>query len=284
MSSSHRAEPEAVIAQLNQQLQARQFELPILPEMPLKVRRLVEDPTTNLSQLVRLLSADPVLTGRMILRANSALFGNLPPVRTLQGAIERLGFIPTRNLVISLTMSRIYQVRGSELVRQKLAQLWKTSTQVAALAQVFCRHAPHLDPSEALLAGLLHNIGSLPVVMAYATQSGELTARELDRLIAAQSPGLGGFILREWKMPEDLARVAEGLCQPLYAHEGPADYLDVVIIAALHAYRGTNHPLGQHANWGELPAFGQLGLSPDDSIEATRLAYKEIAGLQQMLR
>lgn len=284
MANQRSANPAAIIAQLNQQLRLRQFELPTLPEMPLKVRRLVEDPNASLNQLVRLMSADPVLTARLILRANSALYGNLPPVRTLQGAVERLGFIPTRNLVISLTMSRIYQIRGSELVRQKLAQLWRVSTQVAALCQVFAKHTPHLDHSEALLTGLLHNIGALPIVMTYARQDEELSARDLDRLIEPLYPELGGFILREWNMPEVIADAAERHCLYMRTHDGPADYLDVVIIAGLHTYRGTNHPLGRLTSWVDVPAFNKLNLSPDDSIEATRLAYKEISAIQQMLR
>ncbi|MBI2381244.1 MAG: HDOD domain-containing protein [Gammaproteobacteria bacterium] len=286
MTQARGLDPNPLISQLSQTLKQRQFDLPTLPEVPMKVRRLVDDPNSSLSQLVRLLSADPVLTGRMILRANSALYGNLPPVRTLQGAIERLGFIPTRNLVISLTMSKIYQVRGSELVRTKLAQQWKYSTQVAALCQVFAKHAPHLDHSEALLAGLLHNIGALPVIMTYARRNTEqeLSSRDLDRLIEPLYPELGGFILREWKMPDVIAEVAEHHLDVQREHEGLADYLDVVVIAGLHAYRGSNHPLGRVPHWMEVPAFTKLGLTPDDSIEATRIAYKEIQSLQQMLR
>lgn len=283
MRQNHPTDSATVISAISAELVQRKFELPTLPEIPLKVRRVVDDPNATLGQLVRLLSADPVLTGRLILRANSALYGNLPPVRTLQGAVERLGFIPTRNLVISLTMSKIFQARGSEQVRQKLAQLWKTATHVAALCDVFSRRIPHLDHSEALLAGLLHNIGALPIVAAYARQEAPLTNRELDRLIEPLYPELGRWILQEWKMPDVIADAAGMHCDYLREHEGPADYLDVVIIACLHAYRGGNHPLGRLLHWTEVPAFEKLGLSPDDSIEATRLAYKEISALQQML-
>lgn len=276
--------PAELMQRLAGQLRAKQFELPTLPEIPLKVRRLVEQRNASTPQLVRLLSADPVLTGRIVLRANSVLYANLPQVRTLQGAVERLGFIPTRNLVISLTMSRIYQGRGPEQIRKRLSQLWRLSTHVAALCQIFARRAPHLDASEALLAGLLHNIGALPVVMAYANQEQLLSDQELTQLVEELAGELGGYILEAWHMPEAMVRVASGLTDISRSHDGPADYQDVAQIAALHAYRGSRTCLGQLNHWQAVPAFKRLGLSPDDSIEATRLAYKEIAALQQILR
>ena len=42
--------------------------------------------------------------------------------------------------------------------------LWAHSIEVAATSQVLARSVTHLDPEEALLAGLLHDIGALPIL------------------------------------------------------------------------------------------------------------------------
>jgi hypothetical protein len=41
-----------------------------------------------------------------------------------------------------------------------------------------------------------------------------------------------------------------------------ADYADVVMVANLQSYIGTDHPLTQ-LDWSEISAFERLGLSPE---------------------
>ena len=50
-------------------------DLPPLPEVLLGLQKLMNDPDCEVEDVYRLLKTDPVLSGRIITLANSALFG-----------------------------------------------------------------------------------------------------------------------------------------------------------------------------------------------------------------
>jgi len=48
-------------------------------------------------------------------------------------------------------------------------QVWQTSNDVAALSYIIAQKKIKLDPEQALLAGIVHNIGALPLVLKLNT-------------------------------------------------------------------------------------------------------------------
>ncbi len=117
-----------------------------------------------------------------------------------------------------------------------------------------------------MLAGLIHDIGALPI-LTRAEDHPELLEDEatLDRIINNVHTTIGAEILRKWNFPEELIAVAE-------QHEdldrnsanGP-DYVDVVIVANLQSLINSKHRHTE-VDWNTVPAFGKLGLQPDVSV------------------
>ena len=58
----------------------------------------------------------------------------------------------------------------SKLLDQRFNAAWKESVTVAGIAQVIGYSHPDLRAEQATLAGLLHNIGALPI-LTYAEQN-----------------------------------------------------------------------------------------------------------------
>ncbi len=135
---------------------------------------------------------------------------------------------------------------------------WEFSTQVSALAQMLARRQHHLDPDQALLAGLTHAIGALPVY-AIAEELPKLLHHPelLDQIATELQPRLGGQILRAWDFPDPLVRVVLECRNVRRAHDGPADYVDVVIVAILQARSGHDGPA---ESWIGVPAAEKLGV------------------------
>jgi hypothetical protein len=73
-----------------------------------------------------------------------------------------------------------------------------------------------------------------------------------------------------------------------YEHEdigrlsGDIDLVDIVMLANLHSYIGKNHRLSK-VDWGNVPAFAKLGLTPTDSLLALEAAKAEMAEMRAML-
>ena len=61
-------------------------------------------------------------------------------------------------------MEQLFQAT-SEAVDDRMREAWEHSTEVASLSHVLCRHFTKLRPDQAMLAGLIHEIGKLPILV-----------------------------------------------------------------------------------------------------------------------
>lgn len=221
--------------------------LPTLPEVALKVRDVVDDPDASAFQLSEVITTDAALSARLLKVANSALYRGRVPVESVQMAIARLGLTMVRNLVTSLVMEQMFQPTSSRMDK-RLRQLWEHSTQVAAISQVLANKQPGIRTDEAMLAGLIHDIGKLPILMR-AEDYPELLddANRLDVLIENLHPRIGAAILRDWQFSDTMVAVAAEHENLNYnsGPEGP-DLVDVVQVANLQSYFDTNKALDAH--------------------------------------
>ena len=104
------------------------------------------------------------IAARIIKVASSPLFRAAKEVDNLKVAISRMGIPYTCNLAIGVAMEQLYQ-STSEDVDRHLRESWTHSTEVASLSYTYCRHFSRLKPYQAALAGLVHEIGKLPLLV-----------------------------------------------------------------------------------------------------------------------
>ncbi len=251
-----------------------QMVLPTLPEIALQVREAASDPDIDIRSLQEILLTDASLSARIVRVANSPLVRGYSAIDNLPAALSRLGVTYSCNLAIGLAMEQMFQATN-ELLDKRLREVWAHSTEVAAIASVLAQHFTDLEPDKATLAGLTHQIGTLPI-LTYVEEHEELLALEnqsqLDRIIAQISPTIGQKILQEWKFPDALAMVPMAHLDILRDSE-ETDYADVVIVARLQSY-GFANALLTVPPWNSIPAFNKLGLETDEeSLELG--AYSE---------
>jgi len=260
------------------------LELPTLPEIALKVRQMVDDPMIPADKLAKLISTDAALSARLIQVANSVFFRGLNSVENVRTAVVRLGGVCVRNVVASLVMNQIYQANKMGAIKKDLLHLWVHGTRVAAISHVLARRYTKLNPDEAMLAGLIHDIGTLPILNK-AVKFPEIVENRaaLYRVIEKLHQEIGKLIMEEWGFPEALIRAAaehENLDRDV---GGEPDYVDVVMIANLHSYTGQTRSKFSNVDWNTIPAFKKLGLTPEQSIQAMAEAQAEIAEVQQLI-
>ena len=275
-------EPEEVfVNELVQDLESGHLQLPTLPEVALRVRDVVDDENANASQIADIIAQDAALSARLLQVVNSPLYRGRQEIDRLSMVIARLGNKLVRNLVTSQVMKQMFQATN-DMVDQRLRSVWEHSVQVAAISRALASRAPGIEPDQAMLAGLLHDVGTLPILYR-AEERDELldTPGLLDHLIETLHTRIGGAILKHWKFPEALVAVAAEHEDLTREHAGPADLIDVVQVANLQSHIDSDHALSQ-ADWSKIPAFHQLGLDVDvHEIELTDVA-EEIDAVQQL--
>ena len=239
--------------------------LPTLPEVALKVREAAEDPNIGTPQLSKVIGNDAALTARIIKVVNSPLLRTNKEITDLSMAINRLGINYTCNLATGLAMEQMFQAT-SDVVDRKMREVWNKSTEIAGICHVLCKHYTRLAPDQATLAGLVHMIGVLPI-LTYAEEHSELLADSisLNHVIEKIHPIIGDRILRAWDFPEQIACIPSQYLD-FQRNSAKVDYVDIVQVATLQSYLGSQHPYTQ-LDWSQIPAFAKLGLDPTANMQ-----------------
>ena len=260
--------------------------IPSMPEVALKIRRMIELDDVPIKAVAKLINTDPAITAKIIKSANGSLYHGQPPVETCARAIAHLGLNTTKHLVVSFVVRNIFQEKiTTELLNNCVRDLWNHSVEVAAISMALAAVTPGLDSEEALLAGLLHDIGAL-VILTYADNYPTISSDSdtLEAVIEQLKREIGTNILREWQFPSAFVGTATYAEDWMRESENGPDYGDVVNVAHLHSYFGTSKMVGL-PGLSEIPAFGKLAdgnLTPEVSMAVLEESKEGIQETKQL--
>lgn len=270
-------EQQAIFTEVLAALEDGNLDLPTLPDMARKIQDLIDDPNVSADQIVNLLSSDPVISMYIIRAANSAALSKGSPASNLRSAISRLGYRMLRSMVMNITMTRLFQA-SNPLINQQLMKLWGHSREVAANCYVLARQQKHLKPEEAMLAGLVHDIGALPLYLHFNRHHPRLDPATQEELVCKLSIPIGAKLLQSWGFPAELIEAAtahENLQR--MNHSGVPDYADVVTMANL--LQGA----AKFVAWKNVLAAERLGYYAGDCQNFLANHAEQLAAAREML-
>ena len=238
--------------------------LPTLPEVALKVREVVDDPDTTAAEVSEIIVTDAALSARLLKVANSPLYRGRVSIDSIQMAVSRLGQVLVKNLVTSLVMEQMFQATSNRL-EKRLHDLWEHSMEVSAICQVLAAKQAGIKKDEAMLAGLIHDIGKLPILMK-AEDKPELLSNTvaLDAVLTNLHTRVGAAILESWGFPEALIAVTAEH-ENLERDSASPDLVDIVQVANLQSHINTEHALSPEA-LDAVPAFAKLGVDTNVNL------------------
>jgi HD-like signal output (HDOD) protein len=164
--------------------------------------------------------------------------------------------------------------------------LWKNSLYVSSLSFVLAQESKVINPEDALLAGLIADIGALPLLHFAEQLAYELpTFDELETSIHYLRAPVGALVLHTLGFSEQLSNIPRHAENWLY-DSGPAITVeDIVILAKLHSYFGAGKARGlPYIN--SVPAYSKLKdgvLNPDFSLNVLNKAQNRINAAMRML-
>jgi HD-like signal output (HDOD) protein len=245
-------------------IEKNRLPLPTQPKIAIAIQELSENPNVTVEELNQVIGKDPGLTARIIRIANSPLVRGRVSINTLKIAISRLGTSFVANMAIGLAMEQLFCAKN-KYIEEKMRNAWQHSGEVAAASYVLANYSKAFPPEEAMLAGLLHEIGILPI-LTFAEKNKELIEEQalLALLLQKYSFNLGEAILMSWQFPRYIAEVPMNLSNPL-RNIPQLDLADIVLVAKIHALKGTQEPLVL-INKEMISAYNRLGLDPNKDI------------------
>lgn len=203
-----------------------------------RLRKAMQDPNQSLDAIANALGIEPLISTKLLHLANSVLYnpsGN--PVRSLQAAISRLGLDTVRSTALAIAMNQLLRSKDMADFSDLTRNLWEHSLRTASAAYVIARRLTRYKPDEAMLAGLVHDLGAF-YMLYRATQYPELRSRpdSVRYLIIQWHESIGHTLLLALGLPEDLAEAVREHDQPRQAPPAvPRNLTDIVYVANLMA-------------------------------------------------
>tara|TARA_R110001606_G_scaffold361754_7_gene515322 strand:- start:237494 stop:238363 length:870 start_codon:yes stop_codon:yes gene_type:complete len=226
----------AAITELSADITNNKLELPSPPDIVLKVRALAHDENSSGEDFANLIKHDPNISGRIIKIANSALFGTRVHVSSIQSAVTRLGVSKIQSLITGLVIAQNFMNAKTRGLESYFDTIWQQSNMVSAICYVLALQKTDIDPEQALLAGMVHNIGVLPIMLRLKkisafTDEPKLLIHVANQVVPKLYPKAGKMILDKWNFSPLIASVAITHNKLERESIGPTDLNDIVLIA-----------------------------------------------------
>ena len=256
---------ETISSEIIEALNNDQLQLPSLPEVALQVREVAERDESTVADLYDIICQDAALSARIIRVVNSPLLRAPQEVKDLPMAISRLGMNYTSNLAIGLAMEQMFQATN-EMIEKRMRGLWQLTGIIASWCSTLAAHTKTLAPDEAMLAGLIHRLGALPI-LAFAEERDDLIQDNitLGKLIDRLHGPLGTTILEKWEFTPELAEIPK-IYRKTDRTASTPDYAGLVTLANLIHSRKTETGWGKK-DWQEIALFDTFNLPKERDIE-----------------
>lgn len=200
-------------------LMKQPLSLPTVPKIAARLISTFDQDEVDLQEIARCISTDPVLTAKLLKVANSAFFGLSRAASSVSDAINVLGLVKVRALVLGA----ILDVSFHSVPGMKLEQFWRYSLNTATLARSICLPL-RIDENTAFTAGLLHAIGELimhagmPEAMSELSQHVDplsLRRGEAETVMFGYTfADVGASLARSWKFPKRIVDAIEHQLMP----------------------------------------------------------------------
>ncbi|TAN47094.1 MAG: HDOD domain-containing protein [Methylococcaceae bacterium] len=182
-----------------------------LPDVYLKIDRLVNDPKSSTTDIAKAVSQDPSFTARLLRVANSPLYKVSSTIDSVPKAISIIGVTQIRSLALSMSVSKCFAGLPNELV--SMENFWRHSLLCALAARLLAKTARRCDPDTLFTAGLLHDIGELIIFNRMPEQAKQALEMVLDSqdemavneaelaVIGFDHADVGGALAVRWHLP-----------------------------------------------------------------------------------
>jgi len=195
------------LGKINDRLESDDFQLPVLPHVIMRLLSVVEDENSTFQQIAQIIMTDQVLISRILKVANSSAYSSGGQIDSIHLAIARMGMRAILNITSAIKMN---EMEFSNVPRRKLQAILDDALKTAFLASGLARKC-RVDPEEAFLGGLLHDLGKTVIIsLAHDTS---IDADLLDEFINERHAEIGALIARKWNYPESIQKLI------LYHHD-----------------------------------------------------------------
>lgn len=209
----HAQQLELITTKLVNEIKLEDLLLPAPPKMLQAICELQNDPYQNVDDVVDLLNGYPFIEERLVKLANSVMYRSMLEIRTVKSAVLRLGISRILSLISGMSISQYLSDKHSSGLEKYFTKMWKQSLDVASIAYVIAQHKTKVDAEKVLLAGMVHNIGVLPLLLSLDNtpvfnQNPKIMRDMVNAIVPEYYPYAGRILMQSWHLPDEIISIA----------------------------------------------------------------------------
>jgi putative nucleotidyltransferase with HDIG domain len=247
---------------------------------------LLDQPTIDNDDIIRVLKFDNVLTAKLLRACNSPFFGFVEPIASVDQAVLILGHQQILHIVLSIAFSSsLGPPQKSYAVPAK--ELWRHSLITALASENIAKSQDGAgNTSVAFTAGLLHDIGKLVMyhvltpdylsaIQARVVQGGLSRLDAEKEVIGVDHAAIGECLLQAWRLPEDII-------EAVAHHHNPVSKPQPRLSSVIHAANCVAHLIGSDLGWEAFTVNADAGVVAALGIDREKLDELMIAAHDSM--
>lgn len=263
-----------------------------LPDVYLRINRLIEDPNSSSLDIAKAVSQDASFTVKLLKLANSAVYNFPSTIDTVAKAVTIIGTSQIRSLALSLSVASSFEGLPNDLVSMR--NFWKHSLLCALAARQLCKLARRCDADALFTAGLLHDIGELIIFNRLPEEAKEALLLVLDsqeevgvpeaenQVIGFDHSAVGGALARQWNLPSVLQECIACHHDPAKAEKHPREAALIHIANTLAQLAEVDSLELDDAPLIDPVAWEITGLDAEVVEPVVRAAQQEFTEIEQL--
>jgi putative nucleotidyltransferase with HDIG domain len=245
-------------------------DLPPMPQVVIKIQRLIADLNSDTSELAGIIESDQAIAAKVLKMANSVFYGMSGRISSIHQASLLLGYQILGEIV---TMAGTTDILAGKMpgYGYDSQELWQHSLSVALTAKMIAVQKNKDLIHEAHTAGLIHDVGKIILdrhvlenkdqISAYMAQE-EKTFLDAERyFFGFDHAEIASEICAVWKIPENISLAIKCHHQPSISN---GDLLSHILHLSDH-----------------IATMGGIGYDEDDALYELETGTMEFVGLGQ---
>lgn len=181
---------------------------------------VLDNPNLNMSDLSKMITTDPLLTGRILKIANSAYFGVQHKVTSIGHALMVIGLLNIKTILYQEGLLKLLKSNSTSVI---VNSLWEHLIITSICASHFQGLFKGLNRGTLFTLGLLHDIGKFvmnelplpakPVIPSKVSIT-ELTISDEQLIYGITHAGIGRLLFEQWSLPEWMGKIIESHHDP----------------------------------------------------------------------
>ncbi|MBD3169073.1 MAG: HDOD domain-containing protein [candidate division Zixibacteria bacterium] len=187
-----------------------------IPQVLGEMLEIMENEDSSVNDIANVIMKDPTLTVRVLNIANSSFYKRTEEISTVNQAVLTIGANAVKSLALSASILNLSPIRkDDENYARDPKMYWKHSLETGLGANLLAQELGHSSPEEALVAGLIHDLGILFLENQYPEEyeivierikNGEDIIDSERMVFGIDHCEVGGLLGEKWKIPQRFLR------------------------------------------------------------------------------